>query len=51
VPVKILNPRNTWEDTMAYDRTAYSLAESFCQNFVKFDDVSSDIRFAGPNTK
>lgn len=51
VPVEVLTPRNTWEDTVAYDRTAYSLAESFRQNFAKFNDVSSDIRSAGPIIK
>ncbi|HBW36889.1 phosphoenolpyruvate carboxykinase (ATP) [Desulfosporosinus sp. BICA1-9] len=48
VPVEILTPRNTWEDTEAYDKTAHSLAESFRQNFAKFRDVSADIRSAGP---
>ena len=51
VPEEILTPRNTWEDTSDYDRTAYSLAESFCQNFSKFNDVLSEIRTAGPNIK
>jgi len=49
VPVEILTPRNTWEDTEAYDKTARSLAESFCHNFEKFIDVSADIRSAGPS--
>lgn len=48
VPVEILTPRNTWEDTTAYDKTAYTLAESFRQNFTKFKNVSSDIHAAGP---
>ncbi|MCO1601916.1 phosphoenolpyruvate carboxykinase (ATP) [Desulfosporosinus nitroreducens] len=51
VPVGILTPRNTWEDTEAYNKTANSLAESFRQNFKRFDDVSADIRSAGPNIK
>ncbi len=49
VPVDILTPRNTWEDTEAYDRTAYALAESFQQNFAKFNDLTLEIRSAGPN--
>ncbi|MCB8818722.1 phosphoenolpyruvate carboxykinase (ATP) [Desulfosporosinus shakirovi] len=51
VPDEILTPRNTWEDSEAYDKTANSLAESFRQNFQRFDDVSADIRSAGPDIK
>lgn len=49
VPTEILTPRNTWEDSRAYDKTAQTLAESFQKNFRKFEDVSSDICGAGPN--
>ena len=49
VPAEILTPRNTWDDTEAYDKTARSLAESFRHNFEKFIDVSADIRSAGPS--
>lgn len=48
VPVEVLTPRNTWADTEAYDKTANTLAESFRQNFKRFEDVSADIRSAGP---
>ncbi|SDH33445.1 phosphoenolpyruvate carboxykinase (ATP) [Desulfosporosinus hippei] len=48
VPVEVLTPRNTWADTEAYDKTANTLAESFRQNFQRFEDVSADIRSAGP---
>lgn len=51
VPDEILTPRNTWEDTDAYDKSANSLAESFCKNFERFRGVSADIRSAGPNIR
>lgn len=33
VPTEILNPINTWQDKIAYEETAISLAESFVSNF------------------
>src|SRR6202012_4559205 len=35
VPVKILDPRNTWKDTFAYDRKAFELAAMFEKNFAE----------------
>jgi phosphoenolpyruvate carboxykinase (ATP) len=48
VPAEILNPRDTWSDPEAYDRTASNLAADFIQNFTRFQDVSEAIRKAGP---
>jgi phosphoenolpyruvate carboxykinase (ATP) len=42
VPTEILNPRNTWKDTGAYDSKANELAEKFVANFEKFKDFASE---------
>jgi phosphoenolpyruvate carboxykinase (ATP) len=48
VPSKILEPKNTWIDRDAYDLSAKKLAQMFVDNFRKFDNISDDIRLAGP---
>jgi phosphoenolpyruvate carboxykinase (ATP) len=49
VPSEILDPRNTWSDKEAYDRTAKKLAKDFNDNFSKFADLASqEIRDAAP---
>ena len=49
VPAEILQPRNTWADTNAYDRARRTLAERFAKNFEKYAEGSSqDIVDAGP---
>ncbi len=37
VPAEVLQPRNTWADTKAYDRAAKSLAVRFESNFRQFE--------------
>lgn len=39
VPKDILKPRNTWNDSSAYDAQAQRLAEMFLDNFQQFADV------------
>jgi phosphoenolpyruvate carboxykinase (ATP) len=49
VPDEVLFPRNTWEDTAAYDATARKIAGLFHDNFAKYaDGVSEAVRTAGP---
>ena len=49
VPSAMLNPRNTWADSHAYEVQANKLAKQFAENFLKYSDgVSEEIRSAGP---
>ena len=49
VPDEILWPRNTWDDTAAYDQQARELARMFIENFRPFEgDVPEDVRATGP---
>lgn len=47
VPSEILDPRNTWADKDAYDRTANSLAEKFVTNFQKYAEYANEEILAG----
>ena len=45
----ILNPRETWDDTEAYDEQAMELVDMFVLNFRKFvDHVDSEVMQAAP---
>lgn len=49
VPSAILQPRTTWTDPDAYDRTARILADRFAKNFAQFaHDVPPAVAEAGP---
>ncbi len=42
VPTEILNPKNTWEDKIAYDAKANLLANEFVKNFAQFESAAND---------
>ena len=48
VPSEILEPKSTWVDKDAYDLSAKKLAQMFVDNFRKFENISAEIRLAGP---
>src|SRR5690606_2906834 len=49
VPTGILDPRNTWEDKVAYDRQVQSPAELVIQNLDQYKaEVSEEIKHAAP---
>jgi phosphoenolpyruvate carboxykinase (ATP) len=48
VPSEVLEPKNTWTDKDAYDLSAKKLAQMFVDNFKKFENISDEIRLAGP---
>ena len=48
VPAEILNPRQTWNNPVAYDRQARELAQRFIENFQRFEGVSPAVIAAGP---
>ncbi|MDX1917718.1 MAG: phosphoenolpyruvate carboxykinase (ATP) [Candidatus Caenarcaniphilales bacterium] len=46
---KVLNPKLSWSDASAYDRSAQKLAGLFQKNFSQYDaDCSIEIKSAGP---
>ena len=49
VPDAVLQPRRTWNDPEAYDRSARALARRFADNFAQFvGAVTPEVRDAGP---
>lgn len=48
VPKEVLDPKSTWADKTAYDRTAQDLTRRFADNFKQFDAyVDNDVKAAG----
>ncbi len=50
VPSELLNPRHSWADKAAYDRTAAELCGRFAKNFENFD-APPEVRVAGPRAQ
>ena len=50
VDAEVLNPRNSWKDSAAFDRSAEELAGMFVENFRKYIVSNDDFDFtkAGP---
>lgn len=49
VPSEVLNPRNTWSDKELYDKKATELANTFKENFKKFEaEASQEILDGAP---
>jgi len=49
VPAKVLNPRNTWADTNAYDEKAKCLGGLFVKNFERYAaGISEEVFAAAP---
>lgn len=45
----LLHPRETWDDTEAYDAQAHALVQMFIANFEKFEaHVAADVKAAAP---
>ena len=45
----VLNPRDTWANKEAYDKTAHALAQMFVDNATeKYPDMADEVRAAGP---
>ena len=52
VPTDVLSSRQTWNNDEGYYKTAYKLANSFRENFKKFESYANDEILAGaPNIK
>ena len=49
IPEEMLNPVNTWNDKVAYEKTAKELAGKFNENFKKYAHMPENIVKAGPN--
>ncbi|MFD2551196.1 phosphoenolpyruvate carboxykinase (ATP) [Bizionia sediminis] len=47
VPTEVLSPRSTWNNDEGYYKTANKLAESFQENFKKFEEYANDEIMAG----
>ncbi|QNJ97228.1 phosphoenolpyruvate carboxykinase (ATP) [Constantimarinum furrinae] len=47
VPSEVLNPKETWKNKKAYDIQAKELANSFRENFAKFEEFANDEILSG----
>ncbi len=47
VPTEVLSPRSTWNNDEGYYKTAHKLANSFKENFKKFEEFANEEIMAG----
>lgn len=47
VPTEVLSPRKTWDNDEGYYKTAQKLADSFKENFKKFEEYANEQIMAG----
>jgi phosphoenolpyruvate carboxykinase (ATP) len=51
VPSELLNPKSTWLDKSAYDKTAEKLVDMFVENFKQYTNFPDAVVNAGPGKK
>jgi phosphoenolpyruvate carboxykinase (ATP) len=51
VPSELLNPKSTWLDKSAYDKTAEKLVDMFVENFKQYSNFPDAVVNAGPGKK
>lgn len=48
IPQELLNPKDTWLDKDAYDKTASKLVDMFVENFKQYSNFPEEVVKAGP---
>ena len=48
VPIEILNPKDTWKDSVAYDESAGDLARRFNEHFASYEGLAPELQTVAP---